>query len=139
MGFALASGACALVYQIAWTRELRLVFGASTPASAAVVAVFLGGLGLGAWIIGSRAERSERPLLVYGALELAVAASSAATPWLIALAMRAYLATGGSVVLGAAMATLARLALSAIVLGVPTVLMGGTLPALARFAIRSHR
>ena len=29
------SGMCALVYQVAWTRELRLVFGASTAASAA--------------------------------------------------------------------------------------------------------
>ena len=30
------SGACALVMQVAWMRELRLVFGASTAASAAV-------------------------------------------------------------------------------------------------------
>ena len=29
------SGACALVYQVAWLRELRLVFGASTAASSA--------------------------------------------------------------------------------------------------------
>jgi hypothetical protein len=33
------SGICALIYQVAWLRELRLVFGASTPASAAVLAV----------------------------------------------------------------------------------------------------
>src|SRR5260370_24955472 len=41
------SGLCALVYQIAWLREFRLIFGASTAASAAVVAIFIGGLGLG--------------------------------------------------------------------------------------------
>lgn len=129
---ALASGACALVYQIAWTRDLRLVFGGSTAASAAVVAVFVGGLGLGAWKIGERAERSARPLHLYSSLELAVAASSAATPVLVAATSRAYIALGGSVALGTAGAALARLVLAAIVLGVPAALMGGTLPALAR-------
>ena len=34
------SGFCALVYQVAWQREFRLIFGASTAASACVVAVF---------------------------------------------------------------------------------------------------
>ena len=38
------SGFCALVYQIAWLREFRLIFGASTAASAAVVAIFIAGL-----------------------------------------------------------------------------------------------
>src|SRR6266705_2760528 len=51
------SGFCALVYQIGWQRELRLVFGASTAASAAVVAVFMGGLGLGGWFLGPKAAR----------------------------------------------------------------------------------
>jgi hypothetical protein len=39
----LASGFCGLVYQMAWLRLLRLVFGASTAASAAVLAKFLEG------------------------------------------------------------------------------------------------
>ena len=41
------SGMCALIYQVTWLRELRLVFGASTPATATVLAVFMGGLGYG--------------------------------------------------------------------------------------------
>jgi spermidine synthase len=52
------SGLAALVYQIAWTRELRLVFGASTAATAAVLAVFIGGLGAGGLLFGHRADRS---------------------------------------------------------------------------------
>ena len=36
------SGMTALIYQVAWMRELRLVFGISTAASAAVLAIFLG-------------------------------------------------------------------------------------------------
>jgi hypothetical protein len=51
------SGMCALIYQVTWLRELRLVFGASTPANAAVLAVFMGGLGYGSLRLSKRAER----------------------------------------------------------------------------------
>src|SRR5262249_58151440 len=76
----LASGACALAYQTAWTREFRLIFGASTAASAAVVAVFMGGLGLGGRWIGPRADRRLNPLLFYARLEALVAISPAPPP-----------------------------------------------------------
>ena len=56
------SGACALAYQLVWTRELRLVFGHSTAAAAAVLAIFIGGLGAGSLLIGPRADRHPRPL-----------------------------------------------------------------------------
>ena len=46
------SGMTALIYQVAWMRELRLVFGFSTAASAAVLAIFMGGLGFGGWLLG---------------------------------------------------------------------------------------
>ena len=41
------SGACALTYQTVWFRQFRLIFGASTFATAAVLAIFMGGLGVG--------------------------------------------------------------------------------------------
>jgi spermidine synthase len=128
----LGSGLTALVYQIAWMRELRLVFGFSTAASAAVVAIFMGGLGIGSWFLGRRADEAARPLAFYGTLELAIAASAALTPALLWLVRAAYIAVGGSLSLGIAGGTLARLLLSALVLAVPTVLMGGTLPAATR-------
>ncbi len=126
------SGLCALIYQIAWTRDFRLIFGASTGASAAVLAIFMGGLGAGGIMLGKRAERRARPLDLYARLELLVAVSAGATPGLLWVARRAYFAAGGTVVLGTAGATALRLVLAAIVLGIPTLLMGGTLPAAAR-------
>lgn len=126
------SGLCALVYQVAWTREFRLVFGASTAASAAVLAIFIGGLGVGGLLIGPRADRHPRPLWLYARLEALVAITAALTPLLLALARSAYIAAGGTLALGLAGGTLVRLVLSAVVLAVPTVLMGGTLPAAAR-------
>jgi len=126
------SGACALVYQIAWTREFRLIFGHSTAASAAVLAIFVGGLGLGGLLIGPRADRHPRPLALYARLEALVALTSALTPALLWLVREAYVRLGGSLALGAFGGTLLRLVLAALVLAVPTLMMGGTLPAAAR-------
>src|SRR5258708_29510298 len=56
-----ASGFCALVYQTAWLRMFRLVFGASTAASAAVLAIFMAGLGFGGLLLGRRAGRPPGP------------------------------------------------------------------------------
>lgn len=126
------SGACALVYQIAWLRELRTVFGASTSASAAVLAVFMGGLGAGGVLLRRRIERSASPLFFYAHLELLVATAAAATPLLVFGARAGYLALGGVTALGTAGATVVRVALAAVVLAPATLLMGGTLPAASR-------
>ncbi|MDP9191131.1 MAG: fused MFS/spermidine synthase [Acidobacteriota bacterium] len=118
------SGLCALVYQTVWMRELRLVFGASTLAGAAVLAIFMGGLGAGAAVLGKRSDAHEHPIRFYGTLEIGIAISAALTPWLIDLVRIAYVASGGSIVL--------RFLLAALVLALPTFLMGGTLSAAAR-------
>jgi predicted membrane-bound spermidine synthase len=123
------SGFCALVYQITWEREFRLVFGTSTAASAAVLAVFIGGLGAGGLLLGPRADRWRRPLLLYAHLEMGVAAAAALTPFLLLAVRWAYVAAGGTQVLGLALGTFARLLLAAVVMALPCVLMGGTLPA----------
>jgi spermidine synthase len=130
--FLFGSGFCSLVYQTVWMREFRLIFGASTAASAAVLAIFIGGLGLGSALLGERAERQRSPLAFYGSLEILVALSAAASPLLLAGVRKLYLLLGGSAVLGGPLSALLRLLLSALVLGVPTVAMGGTLPAVAR-------
>ncbi len=126
------SGCCALAYQIVWLREFRLVFGASTAASAAVLAIFIGGLGFGGLVIGPRADRHPNPLRLYAGLEAVIALSAAATPALFWLVRRAYVILGGTAALGLGGGTVVRLGLAALVLAVPTFLMGGTLPAAAR-------
>lgn len=127
-----ASGFCALVYQTAWLRMLRLVFGASTASSAAVLAIFMGGLGFGGLLLGRIADRRRSPLRFYAGLEAGIALAAGLSPWLVLLIQKVYVGLGGSGSLGLAGGTLVRLLLSALVLGIPTFLMGGTLPALAR-------
>ncbi|NNE08140.1 MAG: fused MFS/spermidine synthase [Gemmatimonadetes bacterium] len=126
------SGLCALVYQTVWLRELRLVFGASTPASAAVLAIFMGGLGFGGLLLGKRAEREGKPLAFYGRLEVAIALLAALSPLLLFVVRAAYFKLGGAPALGETGAQLVRLVLAGLVLGLPTFLMGGTLPAATR-------
>ena len=127
-----ASGACSLVYETVWLRELRLVFGASTMASAAVVACFVGGLGAGGLLFGRRANRHPRPLSLYASLEGGIAASAAITPVLLLVVRAIYVAAGGTRTLGTGAGTIVRLLGAALVFAVPTLLMGGTLPAVAR-------
>ena len=126
------SGFCALVYQTAWLRLFRLIFGASTAASAAVLAIFMAGLGFGGLLLGKRADRHRSPLGLYAVLEAGIAITAGLSPWLVELVEWVYISLGGSARLGLAGSTVVRLALAVLVLGVPTFLMGGTLPALAR-------
>lgn len=124
-----ASGFAALVFQVAWMRELRLIFGATTAATAAVLAIFMAGLGIGSAVLGKRVDRVANPLLFYGLLEVTIALCAAVSPWLVTLVSSIYFALGGQESLGLVGATLIRLALSTCVMAVPTFLMGGTLPA----------
>src|SRR5258705_2895288 len=72
-GLFLVSGGTGLVYEVVWSRLLKDVFGVTAYAVAAVLAAYLAGLALGAWLLGKRADREPDPLRVYGILELGVA------------------------------------------------------------------
>jgi spermidine synthase len=128
----LASGFCSLIYQVSWLREFRLVFGASTAASAAVLAIFIGGLGVGGLVLGKRADRAASPLMMYGNLELVIAATAALSPLLFVAIRHLYVGAGGTFALGITGGTVLRLVLASLVLGVPTLAMGGTLAAVTR-------
>lgn len=128
-GLLFSSGACALVYQTIWTRELRGVYGVSTTASAAVLAVFMGGLGAGAVLFGRRVERSLHPLRLYAALEVGAALAAALSLPALHVVRAIYVGLGGTAALGSFGGVAVRLLLTVIAVGVPAMLLGGTLPA----------
>jgi hypothetical protein len=97
-----------------------------------VVAIFMGSLGAGGWILGRIADRRSSPWGLYARLEALVALTAAVTPPLLWAARELYLALGGSVVLGLFAGTILRLLLATLVLLPPMFLAGGTLPAAAR-------
>ncbi|MBK8725050.1 MAG: fused MFS/spermidine synthase [Holophagaceae bacterium] len=132
----LFSGATALAYEILWTRQLSLLVGATTPALSVVLAVFMGGLALGAWAFGRVADRSPNLLRCYAAMEWGIGLFALVQPTLLAWIGKGYL--GAVHVLGSQGQGLmaARLLCAALLLLIPTMLMGGTLPVLLRFLSR---
>src|SRR5688572_26034269 len=75
------SGATSLILQVVWVRKLVEVFGSSTLAISTVLATFMGGLALGAWLGGKVADRlierrsaGRDPLLYYAGAEAMVGA-----------------------------------------------------------------
>ena len=65
------SGAAGLTYESIWTRYLGLFVGHSAYAQVIVLVIFLGGMSLGALLVGRRTERLTRPLFWYAIVELA--------------------------------------------------------------------
>jgi len=134
------SGTAALVYQTAWTRQFAIVFGTSELAVATVLAAYMGGLALGAWLTERFLPRVTRPVLTYALLELGIALSALfAVPALLSLAdlQLASLFGGQDLPPSSEQAgtTLFYLLAAFAALALPTTLMGATLPMLARYAI----
>src|SRR5882672_9493883 len=81
-----ASGAAALVYEVTWTRMLTLQLGHTVAAASTVLAAFMGGLALGAWISGrvrlkpDTTETQRAGLHTYAILEIVVAVCALLLP-----------------------------------------------------------
>jgi len=133
------SGFAALLYQMAWMRQLSTVFGTSELAVATVLAAYMAGLALGASIAARVVDRVRRPILVYGLLEASIAISAIAVPLLLQLAAVAYALMFGGLqqppdATGPGQSVF-YLVVTFMVLVVPTACMGATLPMLTRYAV----
>src|SRR5437763_445255 len=64
------SGAAGLIYESVWTRYLGLFVGHSAYAQVIVLVIFLGGMSLGALLVGRYSERLRQPLYYYAIIEL---------------------------------------------------------------------
>ncbi|HJP33020.1 MAG TPA: fused MFS/spermidine synthase [Candidatus Latescibacteria bacterium] len=130
-----ASGACGLVYQVAWARVLTLVFGTTLLAVGTVLSAFMGGLALGSFLLGRWADRVRHPLRLFAILEAGVGLYAFLFPVLaggLDEVMSWLFPSSGS----HSLYSLVRFGLSFLLLLVPTVLMGATLPAVTRTVVR---
>ncbi|HXY70856.1 MAG TPA: fused MFS/spermidine synthase [Gemmatimonadales bacterium] len=126
------SGAAGLVYELVWVRELYEVFGSTIHSVTTVVAAYMGGLGLGAWVLGRRADALARPARLYGLLELAIGLFGLASPWVVRGVGTVYLDLARALAPGLWIGTAIKFVFAFVVLLIPTFLMGGTLPVLTR-------
>jgi spermidine synthase len=128
-----------LVYELLWVRVLYQSFGSTIQSVTTVVAAYMGGLGLGAWLFGRRADRHAKPAALYGWLELAIGVFGLVSPLVLSLAHQVYVGTAGALALGSGASVALRFGLSALALLIPTTLMGGTLPALTKGFMGAER
>ncbi|HEY3221283.1 MAG TPA: fused MFS/spermidine synthase [Gemmatimonadales bacterium] len=133
------SGATGLIYELLWVRVLYQSFGSTIQSVTTVVAAYMGGLGLGAWALGRVADRSQKPAVLYGKLEIAIGVFGIISPFVLGLAHWIYIGAAGALALGGAASMALRFGLAALVLLVPTTLMGGTLPVLTRALMGEDR
>src|SRR5450432_587151 len=66
------SGAAGLIYESIWTRYLGLLVGHGAYAQIIVLTIFLGGMSIGAFVVGKLSERLKDPLATYAFIELAI-------------------------------------------------------------------
>jgi len=133
------TGFTGLVYEVLWQRYLATLLGSHGEATAAVLAIFLGGLACGYALFGSLARRlvrsaaasaaAPRLLFSYGIVEAGIGIYAFAFPLLFLAARRVSLANPIGFE-GAAFAF--DVALTILLIGPPTVLMGGTIPLLTQ-------
>ncbi len=129
----LISGFAGLMYQVLFSKALALTFGSTSTATYTVLATYMGGMALGAWIGGWLTERRADVLRLYGFCELGIGLFCLATPAIFAAIQNLYIGAASGIAPDAGVLTVFRVALGAIALAVPTMLMGMTLPLLAKF------
>lgn len=131
------SGAAGLIYEVLWARELALVMGHTVYSLSAVLTAFLGGLALGAWLMGRRLDAARANLKLYAALEFGIGVCALGFPWLIRAAAPVfgllYRNLGDSLWLY----SVAQFAVCSVILLLPTMLMGATLPLMVTVCVEN--
>lgn len=131
-----ASGAAALVYQVAWVRLFTLTLGHTVAASSTVLAAFMGGLGVGAWAAGRLPPARSRILAAYAALELFIAVAAIALPTILSALDPLLIWAYADGTFPMRFATV-RVAVSLMLLGVPAAAMGATYPIAVSWLVHS--
>ncbi|HXI19866.1 MAG TPA: hypothetical protein VNH46_02195, partial [Gemmatimonadales bacterium] len=133
------SGAAGLFYESVWARYLGLFVGHNAYAQVIVLVIFLGGMTIGAMLVGRYSERIREPLLGYALVEAAVGVAGlffhsvylGVTDWAYA---SVFPATAGSVLL-----TVSKWGLAALLILPQSVLLGATFPLMSAGALRRVR
>ncbi len=129
------SGISGLIYESIWTKYLKLFLGHAAYAQALVLVVFMGGMSIGAWLIGQKAEKIKNPLRAYALVEFAIG--------VFALGFdRFYLAITGMMyeswlpVLNSTSAYVLTWTIAAVMILPPAILLGATFPLMSNGVTR---
>lgn len=127
------SGMCSLIDEVVWVRLLKLTLGNTVYASSIVVSVFMGGLALGALIMGRYADRVINRLRLYALLEICATISALSVPLALRIADKFYSWVFLALNPSPAILCLFQALISTVILIIPAMMMGSTLPLLGRY------
>jgi len=66
------SGFTALVYEVAWSRPLQVIFGSTIYAISTILTTFFVGFALGSYLFRNIADKSENPKKLFGLMQLGI-------------------------------------------------------------------
>ena len=133
------SGACGLIYEVAWHKMLSLVFGNTTFATSAILASFMGGLALGSFYFGRIVDKHKKPLKLYAYMEIGIGIFAALFPFVILGITKIYIIAYQHFHTTFYLISLIKFVLCFLVLLIPSFLMGGTLPVISKFLVRKYK
>jgi spermidine synthase len=134
----LLSGACGLVYEILWNRYLTDLLGATALSQLVVLMVFMGGLSLGAMLIGRIVDQRCRGLSCYAALELFIGLYAIFFPDLFATSVSLFNFLTEGMLPGSAGIFFLKVLWAVALIAPPALAMGGTLPAVTFYLTKEQ-
>lgn len=134
-----ASGIASLIYEVVWSRQLTLIFGATTLAVSTVLTTFMFGLGLGSYLAGRTTDRARHPLRMYALLEAGIGAYAILFPAVLWIVEQLHRPLFGLFYAAPLPLALVRFCLAFLALLPPALLMGATVPVVGRVLISQGR
>jgi spermidine synthase len=132
------SGAAGLIYESIWSRYLGLFVGHSAYAQIIVLVIFLGGMSLGAHLVGRRSSRLRSPLLWYAGVELLVGILALAFhDTFVYVTAHAYQSIFPS--LTGTLLTVVKWSIASVLILPQSILLGATFPLMSAGVIRLAR
>ncbi|MCG2808021.1 MAG: hypothetical protein L6413_07105, partial [Coriobacteriia bacterium] len=131
------SGMAALMYEVLWTRELSLVFGSTVYAVSMMLAAFMSGLSLGAFLGGRWADRSPNLYILFARLEFGIGVLGLVTLVLVQALPGIYFMVFDAARPSFGVFFLLQMLLSFLVMLAPTTLMGATFPVVTKIATQA--
>lgn len=133
------SGAAGLFYESVWSRYLGLFVGHNAYAQVIVLVIFLGGMAIGAMVVGRITDRIKEPLFGYAMIEFAIGLVGlffqdiyvGVTNWAYTTV---FPSTAGSVML-----TVSKWGIAALLILPQSILLGATFPLMTAGALRRLR
>ncbi len=119
------SGTAALIYQVLWIKQLTLIIGVDVYAVTIGISSFFAGLALGGLLLGRYVDLVQRPLRIFGWLEVGVALVGVLVTLTLSQASSPFVSLEGQ-------SGVLAWGFIFLVVGVGPFLMGGTLPAMIR-------